>query len=837
MKIWDAQRQGFKIAEKVWNIISDGGQWDGLIALERLIVRNSRNYSFAFDDHGNLKHDGVVEGVASTGVQINPEIRRLPVRKFVIYSYNPLDDDGQSIYGNSDFRCIWRYFYGNLATHKVKLRAGETFARPPVLLKFPRDEYKKSDRTDIVKNVNGLYGRLVTSVPGDVTHHLIETARGDSGATSELLKYQGDQIARGMLLGPMLQGSQERGVSVKNVQFETFMFLLDWIGKDTEEMVNHQIIEPLMNMNFDTTLMPRFRMPSMARNKGMMAEFVRNLVESGVISPAEEWVREMLDLPAQRTEFADGEIDDEDGDLPDDPEGDPGGGDPDDLSEKRRILLTLKLGELHLAEGENSLSKKISDKNVYLISEQDNGHTSLIQREFESELGASNIAKAIIKRRRDVKVRMARRVGTTKAGLQVFEVIRQFSNLVDDGPHNVRDYAVVTASYWAFTLTDGALRMLVLLHLHERGFSPATIASMFLFYEFFGVVTNFVGGWLGARFGLKATLFAGLLLQIVACSMLTLEPARLAVAWLMGAQALSGIAKDLTKMSSKSYIKLVVPDGDRRGLLKWVAILTGSKNTLKGVGFFLGGVLLGGVGLRDACFGMAGALSIVLLAATLLLPAAPGKSATRVRARDLVSRDARINWLSAARLFLFGSRDVWFVLAVPLFLRSEAGWSHTGVGGFLALWIIGYGIVQAFAPTFVRRPDASGLSRWTAALVLPLLAILLGLELASAPTEILVVGLAAFGVVFAATSAVHSYLIVSYAARDEVALRVGFYYMANAAGRLVGTLLSGLVFQLAGEGRGGLIACLATSIGLVVAASAACQPLRRAELRSDHDGV
>jgi MFS family permease len=403
----------------------------------------------------------------------------------------------------------------------------------------------------------------------------------------------------------------------------------------------------------------------------------------------------------------------------------------------------------------------------------------------------------------------------------------------------LRDYAVVTGSYWAFTLTDGALRMLVLLYLHERGHAPMAIASMFLFYELFGVVTSLLGGWIGARFGLKSTLFSGLLLQIVACVMLAVDPARLTVVWVMVAQAFSGIAKDLTKMSSKSYIKLVVPAGDVQGLLKWVAILTGSKNTLKGVGFFLGGVLLAAVGLRGAVLGMAVGLAVALCLAVALLPKAPGKSRAKVRLKDLVSRDARINWLSAARLALFGSRDVWFVLALPIYLSVERGWSHAGVGGFLALWIVGYGLVQASAPAFVgearaeggarRPPGAARLLRWSLALLVPMIAIVAGLQLGAPPTPVLVAGLVVFGAIFAANSAIHSYLIVAYAARDEVALRVGFYYMANAAGRLVGTILSGVVFQLAGQGQAGLVACLGTSIALVALASAACVPLRRAE--------
>lgn len=399
----------------------------------------------------------------------------------------------------------------------------------------------------------------------------------------------------------------------------------------------------------------------------------------------------------------------------------------------------------------------------------------------------------------------------------------------------LRDYAVITASYWAFTLTDGALRMLVLLYLHQLGRSPLEIASLFLFYEFFGVVTNFVGGLIGARFGLKSTLVAGLSLQVVALALLGWRAAALTVPIVLVAQGMSGIAKDLTKMSAKSYVKLLVPQGDAHGLLRWVAVLTGSKNTLKGVGFFLGGLLLTQLGFAGACAAMAVGLTVALGASTFLLPRAAGKSKSVVKFSELVSRDDRVNWLSAARLFLFGSRDIWFVLALPVFLSEALGWNHAEVGGALALWVIGYGLVQAFAPRWLgaRRGKAQAVSlgRWTLALAPVLAAIWIGLVAELSPALVLAVGLAAFGVVFATNSALHSYLIVAYAEEDTIAMKVGFYYMANAMGRFVGTLLSGALYQWAGEGESGLLVCIAGSGAFVVISAALCIPLRAAERR------
>ncbi|MDF1699705.1 MAG: organoarsenical effux MFS transporter ArsJ, partial [Planctomycetota bacterium] len=362
---------------------------------------------------------------------------------------------------------------------------------------------------------------------------------------------------------------------------------------------------------------------------------------------------------------------------------------------------------------------------------------------------------------------------------------------------NVRDYVIITLTYWMFTLTDGALRMLVLLFLHQLGHAPLEIAALFLFYEFFGVVTNFLGGWIGQRFGLKSTLFGGLSLQLIALGMLAAGADQLTVPYVMVAQAFSGIAKDLTKMSSKSYIKLVVPEHDHGGLMRWVALMTGSKNTIKGLGFFLGGVLLQFVGFRGGCLAMAAGIAAVLAMSWLALPKAAGRSNAKVSWKSLVPPPGPIRWLSASRLFLFGARDVWFVLALPIFLGSVLGWDFHEVGGFVALWIIGYGVVQAVAPAFGgsraggasrQPPDAKRLGLWTAALMVPLGAILLALALGAPPMLTLIVGLAAFGIVFAANSAIHSFLIVRYAEGDKVALRVGFYYMANAMGRLVGTV-------------------------------------------------
>ncbi len=389
---------------------------------------------------------------------------------------------------------------------------------------------------------------------------------------------------------------------------------------------------------------------------------------------------------------------------------------------------------------------------------------------------------------------------------------------------NLKNYLVVTAGYWAFTLTDGAIRMLVVLYFHLLGYSPFEVAMLFLFYEFFGVVTNLVGGWMAARLGLNVTMHLGMAMQVVALLMLSAPDPWLSVAYVMLAQALSGIAKDLNKMSAKASVKTVVSSADSKAestLFKWVAILTGSKNALKGVGFFLGAMLLELAGFRMALAILAGGLFIVLIAAWILLPGDIGKAKSKPKFTQVFSNIPAINWLSAARFFLFGSRDVWFVVALPVFFYETLHWDFMKIGGFMALWVIGYGIVQAGAPVILKGHHPTG--RTALWLALALAAIPAGIAVAMNISMddgnlqkvgwVLVIGLMVFGVVFAINSAVHSYLILAYSDRDKVSMNVGFYYMANAGGRLVGTVLSGLIYQIYG-----LAGCLWVSAGFVLMA-------------------
>jgi MFS family permease len=410
-------------------------------------------------------------------------------------------------------------------------------------------------------------------------------------------------------------------------------------------------------------------------------------------------------------------------------------------------------------------------------------------------------------------------------------------------PQGLPAYIAVTAAYWAFMLTDGALRMLVLLHFHTLGFSALQLAYLFLLYEFMGMITNLSAGWIAARFGLTSTLYAGLGIQIVALVALAqLDPGwsvAASVLFVMAVQGASGVAKDLAKMSSKSAVKLLAPEGDG-ALFRWVAALTGSKNAVKGAGFLLGAALLGLIGFRGAVLAMAGALAAILLAVAVFMPSGLPRGKKGAKFKDVFSKDPRVNWLSAARMFLFGARDVWFVVGIPIYFYAVLSDGTVEgnraaffmIGTFMAVWVILYGAVQGFAPRILRARDKSdtqiiSLARdWAGGLTLIPLVLAGAALVAGAPavwlTATLVVGLLVFGAVFALNSALHSYLILAFTRSDRVTMDVGFYYMSNAAGRLTGTLLSGLSYQI-----GGLPLCLATAATMAGLSWLAMGPLHR----------
>ena len=398
-------------------------------------------------------------------------------------------------------------------------------------------------------------------------------------------------------------------------------------------------------------------------------------------------------------------------------------------------------------------------------------------------------------------------------------------------PAGLGAYMTVTAAYWAFMLTDGALRMLVLLHFHTLGFSPVQLAYLFVLYEIAGVVTNLSAGWIAARFGLTSTLYAGLVLQIVALLALAqLDPAwgiTASVIFVMLVQGLSGVAKDLAKMSSKSAVKILAP-ADDGGLFRWVAILTGSKNAVKGAGFLLGAAVLALFGFVPSVLTMAAILFVILIGVASGMPTGLPVGRKDAKFSEVLSKNRNINWLSAARLFLFGARDVWFVVGIPIYFYAVlSDGSEDGnraafftIGTFMAVWTILYGIVQGWAPSILKAASRSPeeilaqARRWVAALVVvpALLAtlVLIAAEPSPALTVTIIAGLLIFGGIFAVNSSLHSFLILSFTDARRVTMDVGFYYMSNAAGRLLGTVLSGFTYQV-----GGLPLCLATAAVMI----------------------
>ncbi len=406
---------------------------------------------------------------------------------------------------------------------------------------------------------------------------------------------------------------------------------------------------------------------------------------------------------------------------------------------------------------------------------------------------------------------------------------------MSDRPEGLSAYIAVTAAYWAFMLTDGALRMLVLLHFHTIGFSPVQLAYLFVLYEVAGMVTNLSAGWIAARFGLTSTLYAGLGIQIAALLTMTfLDPhwsVATSVAFVMAVQGASGVAKDLAKMSSKSAVKLLAPTTGG-GLFRWVAILTGSKNAVKGVGFLLGAIMLVTMGFMTAIFVMAAVLAVILFAVIRFMPPGLPKGRKGAKFSEVFSKSPNVNWLSAARVFLFGARDVWFVVGIPIYFYAVlSDGTEEGnraaffmIGTFMAVWVILYGAVQASAPKILRAADRTesdlikAARTWAAVLFCIPATLTVAILISDGPqtwlTVTLVLGLLVFGAIFAVNSSLHSYLILAFTKSERVTMDVGFYYMANATGRLVGTVLSGLTYQV-----GGLPLVLGTAAAMVALAA------------------
>ncbi|KAL4451733.1 hypothetical protein ABPG75_007395 [Micractinium tetrahymenae] len=407
----------------------------------------------------------------------------------------------------------------------------------------------------------------------------------------------------------------------------------------------------------------------------------------------------------------------------------------------------------------------------------------------------------------------------------------------------LKPFVIISLSYLLFTTTDGAVRMVVLLHAYQKGFSAMQVAVMFSFYELAGVATNLLAGLMGAKWGIKSTLLTGLSLQLVGIGMLFAWQDSWskteAIIYVTATQLMCGIAKDLTKLGGKTVTKLVTPEEKQSSLFRLVSFITGWKNSLKGAGYFLGA----------ATVGVNYYMSLGILCGLILLAvpwAATGLSNQLGRARkqnvtfsQLFDNKPNINILSLSRVFLFGARDLWFEVPLPFFLRSPAsgiGWSRSATGAFLAIWIIVYGQMQSWTPQLVLGPlRQAPPTKWVAALwcgILTVVPLTLGIVMLAGDTfgvgvsrgpaiTAITVVLYAFCLVFAVNSAIHSYLIVAYAEGDKVAQTVGVYYASNAVGRLTGTLASGALYSYVGSTVvDGFGACLMVSVGFAAVSCA-----------------
>jgi len=365
---------------------------------------------------------------------------------------------------------------------------------------------------------------------------------------------------------------------------------------------------------------------------------------------------------------------------------------------------------------------------------------------------------------------------------------------------NIKKYTFIfiTFAYWFFMLSDGALRMIVLLHFHSIGFSPLQLAYLFLLYEFFGMITNLTAGWIAKKIGLNITLYFGLILQIISLITLTQIDKSWSVSTtvivVMFIQGISGIAKDLTKMSAKSSVKLLAPQENQK-LFKWVALLTGSKNAVKGLGFLLGALLLTFFNFHFSLIIMSVILTIILILTFFLLPNNLLTVNKKIKFIEIFSNNSNVNYLSLGRVFLF------FYNILSNGIQDDNHKAFFIIGSFMAIWTIFYGFIQSITPKILSETKAlySQAKVWANILIIiPLILIILNINFNESKLIITIVLLFIFGFVFAINSSIHSFLILKFTDKDRVTLDVGFYYMSNAFGRLIGTLLSGLSFEYGG---------------------------------------
>lgn len=294
LKMWNAMRDGYSVAEMNYKVFK-GGDFSGLIGLDSIKVRDASTFRFETDKHGNILDDGLIQGYGNL---------RLPVNKFVLFSYNPNNDDAESIYGDSDFRAAYRYYFSNDLIQRFWNIYLEKFGQPTVVGKYPSGTTKEKQDTlfNILKKIQN---DTVLTYPDNLTIDLMEAQRHGDAGYSDAMGFNNNMIARSLLVGSLLMDTGDRGSwALSKTHFDVFIYILQYLGKETEETImKEQVIKRLIDYNFANPKYPAFEFESLVKDdqKGK-AEIAKMLVDAGLINPEENWVRKFLDIPAKKAD-------------------------------------------------------------------------------------------------------------------------------------------------------------------------------------------------------------------------------------------------------------------------------------------------------------------------------------------------------------------------------------------------------------------------------------------------------------------------------------------------------------------------------------------------------
>lgn len=290
LKIWNAMRDGYSVSEINYKIISSG-EFEGMIGIDNIKIRKAKNYMFECDEYGNIKEDGLVEAGK----------KHLPVNKFILFTYNPNDDDSDSIYGESDFRAAYRYYFANDVIQRFWNIYLEKYGQPTIIGRYDVGT-PKSKQDEYLNILTNIQTNTAMVMPKGLEAELLEaTRRGDAGY-KEAFDCNNNMIARSLLVGTLLMDTGEKGSwALSQTHFDIFIYILDYLGLETEDtIIREQIIKRLIDFNFPQPKYPYFKFESLIKeDQKAKAEIAKILVDAGLINPEEEWVREYLKIPAK----------------------------------------------------------------------------------------------------------------------------------------------------------------------------------------------------------------------------------------------------------------------------------------------------------------------------------------------------------------------------------------------------------------------------------------------------------------------------------------------------------------------------------------------------------